>query len=524
MHAKRGFERRLMRRFGLAAVAAAGLLPLPALAQKAQDTLRIGVYQPISIIDALYDPQPQTNLMDRVVFDTLVQYDSDKREVVPGLAESWKFINDTTVEFKLRQGVKFHDGSDFDADDVVYTVNFVIDPSSKFRFKETRFGLFDSIEKVDQYTVRLKIKSPYASLLTRMASTLPIYPSDVHGKLADKSTFGRNPVGTGPYKATLVDPSRGVVLEKNPLFKQVNAGQPAGKIGKIVIMPIPDQQTQLAKMMIGEQDLMYDVPTDIADMMKGNPNVQISVRPSISFTYLALDAANRSGFDKFKDIRVREAMFRAIDRKALVNALQPKEIAAQPLQQAMCHPWHYSCASSIDPPSYDPVKAKQLLKEAGLENGFNVTIATWGAARPVAEAVAGQLRKVGITAALDSLTSTGFVTKRAAGQLQAYIVLWDNGGGTPDVESTVNFFYEKGDRNYNQDPTLEDLQKKALSEMDPKKREAIHKQIFDRATTQRYSMPITPLAAVIAHSKDVKIPVSGTKKPEGFMFNLLEWK
>jgi peptide/nickel transport system substrate-binding protein len=204
--------------------------------------------------------------------------------------------------------------------------------------------------------------------------------------------------------------------------------------------------------------------------------------------------------------------------------LQPKDIADQPLQQSMCHPWHYACASSIDPPSYDPAKAKQLLKEAGLPDGFNVTITTWGAARPVAEAVAGQLRKIGVNAAIDGLTSTGFVTKRAAGQLQAYLVLWDNGGGTPDVESTVNFFYEKGDRNYNQDAELEALQKQSLSEMDPKKREALHKRIFDRATTQRYSMPITPLAAVLAHSKDVKIPVSGTKKPEGFMFNLLEWK
>lgn len=150
-----GITRRLQCRLGLAVVAAS-LLSWPAQAQKAQDTLRIGVYQPISMIDALYDPQPQTALMDRVVFDTLVQYDSDKREVVPGLADSWTFIDDRTIEFKLRQGVKFHDGSDFDADDVVYTVNFILDPSSRFRFKETRYGLFESVEKIDAFTVRFE--------------------------------------------------------------------------------------------------------------------------------------------------------------------------------------------------------------------------------------------------------------------------------------------------------------------------------------------------------------------------------
>ncbi|MDT2021082.1 ABC transporter substrate-binding protein [Methylocella sp. CPCC 101449] len=510
--------------FSLGFVLAVGLSPLPALAQKAKDTLRIGVYQPISIVDSIYDPQPQTDLITRSVFDTLVQYDAHKRQILPGLAESWTFVDDKTIEFKLRQGVKFQDGSDFDADDVVYTINFVMDPASKFRFKEARFGLFESVEKVDQYTVRLKLKQPFAPILARLTTTLPIYPSDVHSKLADKALFGRNPIGTGPYKVTMVDPSKGVVLEKNPYFKEVNLGQPAGKIGRIVIAPVPDQQTQLAKMMIGDQDLMYDVPSDIAGMMQSNPAIEISVRPSVSFTYLMLDAADRSGFGKFKDIRVREAMFRAIDRKALVNALQPKDIAALPLQQAMCPPQIMGCASSIDPPGYDLAKAKQLLKEAGQPDGFNLTITTWGAAQPVAEAVAGQLRKVGINASIDTLTSTGFVTKRAAGQLQAFIVLWDNGGGSPDVESTVNFMYEKGDRNYNQDPQLEDLQKQSQTEMDPKKREALLKRIFDRATSERYSMPITPLASVIAHSAEVKIPTGGTLKPEGFLFNLLAWK
>ena len=117
----------------IAAIALAAFSP--ANAQKAKDTLRIAVAQPISIIDAIFDPQPQTNLMDRVIFDTLVFFDSDKREVVSGLAESWKRIDDKTIEFYLRKDVKFHNGQEFDADDVVYTVNFVIDPNVRFRFK-----------------------------------------------------------------------------------------------------------------------------------------------------------------------------------------------------------------------------------------------------------------------------------------------------------------------------------------------------------------------------------------------------
>ncbi len=511
----------------LAAAIAASLMAVavpPSFAQKAKDTLRIGVHQPISVIDAIFDPQPQTNLMDRVVFDTLVAYDSDNRKPVPSLAESWKQIDPLTVEFSLRKDVKFHDGQPFDADDVVYTVNFIMDPNVRFRFKETRFGRLVGIEKIDQYTVRIKTKEPHAPFMTRLITQIPILPSKAHAKSPDKSQFGRAPIGTGPYKAVMVDANKGAILERNADFKHASAGQQAAKISRIHIIPIPDEQTRVAQLMVGELDLIYDVSKDVAEQLKANPAIDVSVRPSISFVYLAVDAANRSGFNHFKDKRVREAMMRAIDRNALVKALQPAEIASMPLQMSMCHPWHAACAVSNQPPSYDPGLAKKLLADAGLPNGFNVTVTTWGPARYAAEAAAGQLRRVGINVTLETLTVPGFVKKRAAGELPAYMVLWDNGGGVPDVDSTAGFFYEPGDRNYNQDAELAKIYDEGQRELDPVKREAMYRRMFDKVNDERYSMPIIPLAAVLAHSKDLVIPTSGTKKPEGFMFNLLMWK
>ncbi len=517
-------HRRFKLIIGGAVAAIAFACAAPASAQKAKDTLRIGVHQPISVIDAIFDPQPQTNLMDRVVFDSLVAYDSDKRIPVPSLAESWTQIDPLTIEFRLRRDVKFHDGQPFDADDVIYTVKFLIDPDVRFRFKETRYGQIAGVEKIDQYTVRLTTKEPHAPFLTRLVPQIPILPSKAHSKSPDKSQFGRAPIGTGPYKATMVDSTKGAILERNADFKHGNAGQRPGKIQRIVIIPIPDEQTRIAQLMVGELDLIYDVATDIAEQLKANPAIEVSVRPSISFVYLALDAANRSGFNHFKDQRVREAMMRGIDRTALVKALQPPEIASQPLQMSMCHPWHSGCAVSTQPPAFDPGLSKKLLAEAGLPNGFNVTITTWGAARYAAEAAAGQLRRVGINVTLETLTVPGFVKKRAAGELPAYMVLWDNGGGVPDVDSTAGFFYEPGDRNYNQDPELAKIFEEGQRELDPAKREDLYRRMFDKVNAERYSMPVIPLAAILAHSKDLKIPVSGTKKPEGFMFNLLEWK
>jgi peptide/nickel transport system substrate-binding protein len=203
--------------------------------------------------------------------------------------------------------------------------------------------------------------------------------------------------------------------------------------------------------------------------------------------------------------------------------LQPKDIAAMPFQMGMCHPWHIACATSVPPASYNPDLAKKLLEEAGVKD-LKFSIAAWGPSRAVAEAVTGQLRRIGVNASVDAMTINAFVGKRQAGELQAFLVLWDNGGGAPDVESTAGFFYEPGDRNYNGDKELSELMEKAQSELDPAKREGLYRSMFDKANERSYSMPISPIPSVIAHSKDVKIPVGGTKKPEGFMFNMLEWK
>lgn len=505
-------------------VVAMALFATGVQAQKSKDTVRIGAYQPISIIDAVFDPQPQTNMMDRMVFDSLLTYDSDNRKIMPGLAVSWKRIDPLTIELKLREGVKFHDGSEFDADDVVYTFDFVTDPKVKFRFKGTRYGHIDKMIKVDKYTVRLKTKQPYAAALYRLTSDPPIFPSDYHGKLEAKNFFGRKPVGTGPYKAIQVDASKGVILVKNPDYKHGNAGKPAAKIGRVEYVPVPDMQTQVARMMTGQQDLMYQVPKDIAEFLGKNPDIQISVRPSVQFVYFIPDAADRSGIKAFKDRRVREALMMAIDRKAIANALLPKSIAAMPLQKAMCHEWHVGCAFTLAPPDYDLAKAKKLLADAGYPNGFNLALTTWGPSVQFAEAVAGQLRKVGVNASVDALSIGGFVKKRAAGKVQAFVSLWDNGGGTPDVDSTAGFFFLPGSRNYNGDASLAKLVFAGKYELDEGKRETIYRTLFDTVTKERYAMPVVPIPAVTAHHKDLKFPAGGTKKPEGFMFNLLEWK
>ncbi|MGE3646660.1 MAG: ABC transporter substrate-binding protein [Beijerinckiaceae bacterium] len=501
---------------------ACALSVLPAAAQKSKDTLRVGVYQPISVVDGVFDPHPQTNLMDRMVFDFLLTYDADQRKYMPGLAESWKRIDPLTMEFKLRKGVKFHDGSEFDADDVVYSFDFVTDPNVKFRFKDTTYGNIDKATKIDKYTVRVKTKKPFAAFESRLANSPPIFPSDYHSKLEAKNFFGRKPIGTGPYKAVEVTPSR-VVLEKNPEYKHGNSGKPAGKIGRIEIAHVPDAQTQVARMMTGQQDLMYQVPNDIAQFLKQNPDIEITTIPSIQFIYFIPDAADRSGVGVFKDKRVRQAVMMGIDRKAIAKALLPKEIADMPLQKSMCHEWHVGCKATLSPPEYNVEKAKKLLAEAGHPNGFKLALTTWGPSVQTAEVVAGQLRKIGIDASVDKQSIGGFVKKRASGKVQAFVSLWDNGSGQPDVDSTAGFFYLPGSRNYAGDKALTKLVLDGKFELDLTKREATYQKLFDTVTAEGYGMPIFPIPAITAHTMSLNVPTHGTKKPEGVVVNRLSW-
>ncbi|MFP6710569.1 MAG: ABC transporter substrate-binding protein [Rhodospirillales bacterium] len=490
-------------------------------AQKSKDTVRFGLYQPIKILDRIYNPHPETNLTAPAVFDNLLFYDAGDRKYKPQLAVSWKRLDATTMEFILRKGVKFHDGSDFDAEDVAYMVKFVTDPKTKFRFKGTRFGWIAGTEIIDSHTIRIKSKGPYAPVLSRMATALPIYPSSVHGALKVKSTFGRNPIGTGPYKVTKVDPNQGIFFEKNENYYA--GSKPAGMVKKLIARPIPDKQSQIAELMSGGLDIMYNVPKDQGENLAANPNLSISVTPTVSFVYVLFDAADRSGFGHFKNIKVRQAVLHAIDRKALVKALVPKQLHGQPLQRAICHDWHVGCKSSIPPLKHDLAKAKKLLAEAGLPNGFDVEITTWGPSRQIAEAVSGQLRKVGIKATVDALKIGGFVRKRAKGKVQMFVSLWDNGGAAPDVDTTAGFFFMKGSRNYMGDKELMAAHAAGRISFDLKKREAVYQAAFDRVTDQAYMMPLVPLPVVLAHTKEIVVH-GGHKNPEGFELNRISWK
>ena len=503
----------------VAAATAAVLTGGPAPAQKSADTLRVGFYDPIPGVDLIYDPKTETTFTSRAVFDTLISYDEKTKEFEPLLAKSWSRPDATTYEFKLRDDVKFHDGSPLDADDVVYTLNWLADPKVKFRIK-TRFLWIDKAEKIDRYTVRVTTKGPRAVALARFAVSVPILPSDAHGAMKNKAAFGKKPVGTGPYKVVSYDPNSGVRMARNPDYRHGVPSKPAGRIENVHILPIPDIQTQVAQLVTGGIDMIHNVPKDQADNLSQDPRLAMTVSNGILYRYIAFDALGRSGIDDLKDARVRRALVHAIDRDSIRRNIFAGGDAVRKMD-SICKPLQIGCAFDRKPPAYDPAAAKRLLAEAG-KTGLELEITTLPESRKVAEAVAGYLRAVGVQASLKSVTFGAYRKLQRSGKIQTLVHQFSS-GGVPDADALVTFYFASKARDYYGDDRIKGWMKKAGSIFDVAEREKLYRKIFNRINDQAYVIPIASLPSVFVHAKDLAIE-KGIINPFGAQIGRISWK
>jgi len=492
-------------------------------AQKAKDTLRVAVTDSIPGVDGLYFAGFDGFITNKIVQDTLITWDTVDKKLKPQLATEWKRLDATTIDFKLREGVKFHNGADFTADDVVYTFDIATDPQYKFRLKD-RYSFIKNAEKIDKYHVRLHLNKGSGIDLINLSSYPPILPAAAHAKYDNKADFARATIGTGPYRMTALD-SVNVVFEKSAAYNW-GGSRPAGRIGKIILASIGDKQTQVAKVLVGELDMIYDIDLDQAKRLTdSNKDYRLHVSPTAGFFFLNFDSANRSGQSPFGDKRLREAVLSAIDFKSLHKTYVPKMEPDQVLS-SMCHPVLEPCTP--DPgeklPDYNPARAKQLLAEAGYgQKGLDVEILTWSPSKIMTEAVAGELRKVGIRAVVNSVARNVFTKLRGEGKAVMQLTIWDN-GGEPDIERTANYFFGQDiPQNYVQSAELAKLVDAGRDEIDEGKRRQIYDKLFNIANAERYIAPVAPAPSLIVHHKDLTIDTTPIIYGQGFAFNQMGW-
>jgi peptide/nickel transport system substrate-binding protein len=362
-------------------VIAFGIFACPAFAQKSADTLRFAITDAFSSVDPIHFPHDESNPITRATFETLIEYDEHARRYAPRLAKSWKRIDDRTIEFELRDDVLFHNGDKFDAADVKYIVEYASAPETRLRFKE-HYSWIEQVEILDPYRIRIHAKQPQSNDMVLLAYRVRILDSKVLSKMENKADYGRGPsTTTGPYRVVSVDPAKGVVLERFERYYD-KSGAYRAPIKRLVGIPIPDRQTQLAQFMTGNIDLMRDVPADMARQMTKLPNAKVTVTSSGTVIYTTLDAAGRSANKAMTDPRVRRAFAMAIDRKLLAATVIPGGDESKVLD-AICIPSNIDCAVTVKPPAYDLAGAKKLLAEAGHGNGVDIEINVYNPIREV---------------------------------------------------------------------------------------------------------------------------------------------
>lgn len=353
------------------------------------------------------------------VFENLLYWDDKTLDVYPGLAESYTVSADgTAYTFKLRQGVKFHDGTDMDADAVKFSYSRVLDPDDEFYkmgqpfpLMDFWYGAIDPKQTVvqDKYTVTLQLKQPFSPLEGYLAWPAAAIVSPTAVKKYG-AAFRENPVGTGPFKFVSWDHNQKVTFNRFDDYWGNKAS-----LDTIVFRPLIEEQTRYTELVAGNIDLAYDLPPDNVAQVKADPRVQYIETPLGHVWFLVL---NTTG-GPTADVRVRQALAYAIDKDAIINdILKGTGVPATgPVPSVI----DYAYKKDVQTYSYDPDKAKQLLSDAGFPNGFTtkfwVTQSGSGMQSPQAmgEAIQAMFAQVGVQASIEVNEWGAYLDKYAQG-------------------------------------------------------------------------------------------------------------
>jgi peptide/nickel transport system substrate-binding protein len=465
---------------GVAALALG--LSTPANAGKSDDLLNVAFTKELENVDSYFNSAREGVVLQRAIWDGLVYRDPASNEYKGNLATSWKWIDDLTLEFKLREGVKFHNGEVFDADDVVYTVNFVADAANGVK-TQRNVNWMKSAEKIDPYTVRINLKAPFPAAIEYLSGPVSIYPNEYYAE-AGASGMGLKPVGTGPYKVVTVEPGKHFVLEKFEGYHDSPKGQ--AKIGKVDIRTIPDVNTQMAELFGGTLDLIWQVPADQAEKLAAMDQFTVANESTMRIGYLTLDAAGRTGKDNpFTDLRVRRAVAHAIDRKALVEALLKGK---SKIVSTACFPSQFGCYQDVQSYDYDPEKAKALLAEAGFPDGFETDFYAYRN-RDYAEAISSFMNAVGIKTNFHMLQYSALRELRMKSGTPVSFQTWGS-YSINDTSAITGEFFKFGQLDDSRDPEVRDWLDVADSATDPKKREEFYAKALTKIADEAYWVPM----------------------------------
>ena len=457
------------------------------------------------------------------IYDTLIQYKDGSTELEPGLAERWEGSDDGLIwTFHLRKGVKFHDGTPFNAEAVLFSLNRQHEKSHPFNDVSGSYvywvatGLTDIVDKIsaiDDFTVRISLKTAYSPFIY----TIAITPFSIVSPTAVKKwgdEYFNNPVGTGPFKFSRWDKKDKIVLEANDDYW---GGRP--NLDRVIFRSIPANEIRLIELQQGGLHAMEFPNPDDLQQIEDDDNLELLSQPGMNIGYLAMN------FDKppLDNQKVRLAINHAIDKVTIIKHLyQGLGIPAKnPIPPTL---WSYD--DTIQDFEYNPALARTLLEEAGYPNGFETTLWALPVPRPyipdgraLAEVIQSDLRKIGIKTKIVTYDWGTYLDKTMNGEHDMAMLGWSADLGDPD--NFFNFLLSKssaekpaGNIAFYRSDAMQDVLEKARSISDKDQRIALYKeaqQIFHK------DVPWVPLA----HAKQVLVI---NKKVKNLNLQPLNWK
>jgi len=434
-----------MNRSGIALALVVALLAAPVAGR----TLRWASQGDPQTADPYSQNEGLTNMFSQSVHDTLVMRDNALR-LVPGLAVSWQQVNPTTWRFGLRQGVKFHDGSPFTADDVVFSYERAQHPNSQLRQYALPVG---KPRKIDEYTVEFVQDRPNPVTLEH-ATTIYIMskswagrnkverPLDFKGK--EETFASRNANGTGAWMLASREPGVKTVLKRNPDWWGAKEGRAPGNVTEVVYTQVSADATRTAALLSGQIDFVLDPPPQDLARLEANKETKVVRGQENRIVFLGFDQqrdellySNVKGKNPFKDARVRRAVYQAID----IDALRTRTMRGSALPTGGMTPSVQPSSPEIEQRlPHDPNRARQLLAEAGYPGGFEVTLDCpnnrYVNDEEICIAVAAMLSRVGIQTKVTAMPRATYFPKLEKHDTSFFMLGW--GGAITDAQTTLS--------------------------------------------------------------------------------------
>jgi len=452
--------------------------------------LRIGLSAEPSSIDPHYHNLGPNNSLARHVFEPLVGQNASQG-LIPGLAESWRTLDDSTWEFKLRRGVKFFDGSEFTADDAIATYRRVPNvPRSPASFAQFITGM--TFEKADSHTLLVKTKGPAPLVPTFLSTIALVSKACADSMTTEEFNALKCQGGTGPFRYTEFRPGDRVTLARNP-----NHWGPRPAWETVTFRFQTSGPTRVASLLAGDVDVIDNVPpTDIA-RLKGDAKIEVADTLSNRVIYFHMDQFRETSpfitakdgspiKNPLRDLRVRQALSKAINRQAIVDRIM--DGAAVPAEQVLAKSF-FGTSQKLQPTRFDLEGARKLLAEAGYPNGFKMKMhgpaGRYTNDTKILEAVAQMFTRLGLDVEIETIPPANFFSRASTGaggmpEFSMILVGW--GAGTGETSGSLrslvgSVIKEKGsgaaNRGRYSNPVLDAKLDEALATVDDKKRAAL---------------------------------------------------